>query len=93
MVFHDEGYTKEQAKAAIYERAVLETDRLAAPIRKRLREFAAADGKDGDVVRVALSPQDLMIVVAGGVGRKAIYVPTWSGITSAVSRAVPTRSS
>ena len=93
MVFHDEGYTKEQAKAAIYERAVLEIERLSAPIRKRLREYAAADGRAGDVVRVALAPQDLMIVVAGGVGRKAMYVPTWGGITTAVSRAVPTRSS
>ena len=92
LVFHDEGYTKEQAKAAIFERAVLEIDRLSAPIRKRLREYAAADGIAGDVVRVALSAQDLMIVVAGGVGRKAIYVPTWGGITTAVSRAVPARS-
>ena len=89
MVFHDEGYTKEQAKAAIYERAALEIDRLSAPIRARLRANAAADGIAGDVVRIALSPQDLMIVVAGGVGRKAMYVPTWGGITCAVSRAVP----
>ena len=30
----------------------------------------------------------MMIVVAGGVGRKATYVPTWSGTTRAVSRRI-----
>ena len=87
MVFQSEGYTKEQAKAAIYERAVLEIDRLSAPMRERVRANAAADGADG-VLRVANSPQDVMIIVAGGVGRKAIYVPTWSGTTRAVSQRV-----
>jgi hypothetical protein len=29
-----------------------------------------------------------MIVVAGGVGVKAVYAPTWGGTTRAVSRAV-----
>jgi hypothetical protein len=42
------------------------------------------------VLRVANSPQDVMIIVAGGVGRKAIYVPTWSGTTRAVSRSLGT---
>ena len=89
-VFQREGYTKDQVKAAIYERAVLAVDRLSAPMRERIRANAAADGIDGDVVRVANSPQDVMIVVAGGVGRKAAYVPTWSGTTRAVSRCVGT---
>lgn len=88
MVFHHEGYTKEQVKAAIYERAVLSVDRLSAPMRERVRANAAAEGVP-DVLRIAKSPRDVMIVVAGGVGRKAVYVPTWSGTTRAVSRALP----
>jgi hypothetical protein len=32
-----------------------------------------------------------MIVVAGGVGRKGAYLPTWSGTTKAVSCAVEMR--
>ena len=87
MVFQREGYSKEQAKAAIYERAVLAVDRLSPPMRKRVIASAAANS-DRDVLRVANSPQDVMIVVAGGVGRKATYVPTWSGTTRAVSRGV-----
>ena len=31
-----------------------------------------------------------MIVVAGGVGRKAAYLPTWGGGTRAVSRKIRT---
>jgi hypothetical protein len=84
-VFQREGYSKEQVKAAIYERAVLAVDRLSAPMRERVRANAAVDGAGG-VLRVANSPQDVMIVVAGGEGRKATYVPTWSGTTWAVSR-------
>ena len=88
LVFQRGGYTKEHVKAAIYERAVLAVDRLAAPMRERIRANAAAEGVSA-VLRVASSPQDVMIVVAGGVGRKAVYVPTWSGTTRAVSRALP----
>ena len=88
LVFQREGYTKEQVKAAIYERAVLSVDRLSAPMRERVRSNAALEA-NRDVLRVANSPQDVMIVVAGGVGRKAVYVPTWSGTTRAVSRALP----
>lgn len=86
-VFQREGYSKDQVKAEIYERATLSIDRLSPPMRKRIIADAAADG-NRDVLRVADSPRDVMIVVAGGVGRKAIYVPTWSGTTRAVSRGV-----
>jgi hypothetical protein len=32
-----------------------------------------------------------MIVVAGGVGRKAAYAPTWGGTTKAISREIRIR--
>ena len=32
-----------------------------------------------------------MIVVAGGVGVKAAYLPTWAGMTKAVSKKIRTR--
>jgi hypothetical protein len=37
---------------------------------------------------VAEKAGDLMIVVAGGVGRKAAYAPTWGGGTRAISREI-----
>ena len=38
---------------------------------------------------IAAKADDIVIVVAGGVGRKGAYVPTWSGGTRAVSRTIP----
>jgi hypothetical protein len=87
-IFQAEGYSKEQAKAAIYQRAVLPVDRLSGAVRDRLRANAAEMAREG-ILRIAASPKDVMIVVAGGVGRKGAYIPTWSGTTRAVSRAVP----
>ena len=39
-------------------------------------------------IRVAARADDLMIVVAGGVGIKSAYLPTWGGTTRAASRAI-----
>jgi len=84
-VFARGGCTKREAKAAIYERARLAIDRLAPAQRERaVAGGAAADG----YLRVAAKADDVMIVVAGGVGRKGAYVPTWSGTTKAVSRVI-----
>jgi hypothetical protein len=84
-VFARSGYTKQQTKAAIHERARLAIDRLSPPLRARAQASGAA--VDG-YLRVSANPDDIMIVVAGGVGRKGAYVPTWSGGTKSVSRAV-----
>jgi hypothetical protein len=84
-VFAGSGYTKDQAKAAIYERARLDVAQLS----PRLRERAQASGAAADgYLRVAARADDIMIVVTGGVGRKGAVVPTWSGGTRAVSRAI-----
>ncbi len=87
--FHDEGYSKEQAKAEIWQHATLPVARLSAPVREKLSfRRAAGNAQDEDVVRIAERPDDIMIVVSGGVGRKAAYVPTWGGATRAVSVAI-----
>jgi hypothetical protein len=83
-----DGYTKEKFKAAIFERAVMPLDRL--PPTLRAHRSGQGDGiaaSDG-VLRVARRAEDVMIVVAGGVGVKAAYAPTWGGGTRAVSRKV-----
>jgi len=41
-----------------------------------------------DAVPAARSPEDILIVVTGGVGVKATFVPTWGGGTEAVTREV-----
>jgi hypothetical protein len=83
-VYSRAGWSKAQAKAAIFERAQLKLDRLAPAQRERALAGGAADG----YLRVSATPDDVMIVVAGGVGRKGAYVPTWSGTTKAVSKQI-----
>jgi hypothetical protein len=85
-----DGSSKAQFKAAIWERAVMSLDRLSPAIRDHL---VGRRGIPGNIdpaapLRVAQSPDDIMIVVAGGVGIKAAYIPTWGGSTRAVSREV-----
>jgi hypothetical protein len=87
--FARDGLDKAAAKRAIWEYAVLDAEKLPPAMRKR-RLAAAESG--ADILRVAERPEDLMIVVAGGVGRKAAYLPTWGGSTRAVSRRIRDRS-
>ncbi|HSQ04640.1 MAG TPA: hypothetical protein VLN59_11415, partial [Burkholderiales bacterium] len=92
LLFHGEGCSKEQAKAMIWEHATLPAGKLSAEVREKLTFRRAMGGAaDEDIVRIAERPADVMIVVAGGVGRKAAYVPTWGGTTRAVSKAIAER--
>lgn len=84
--FHNDGCTKQQVKTAIWERATLSVEKLAPAMRAR--RMAATSNPAADIIRVAEKPDDLMIVVAGGVGRKAAYAPTWGGTTRAISREI-----
>jgi len=80
--FQRAGCSKRDVKKLIFERALLPLERLPSKARARL------DAKGVNAARIAASADDVMIVVAGGVGRKGAYLPTWSGGTRAVSRAV-----
>lgn len=90
-LFHRDDYTKQQAKQAIWEQAVLPVEKLAPAQRKH--RMAAASDPSANIIRVAEKADDLMIVVAGGVGRKAAYAPTWGGTTKAISREIKRRPS
>ena len=85
--FQRGGFNKEKVKAAIYGRAVLPSALLSSAVREQLNR-RSTDASAGDMVRIAKQAEDVMIVVAGGVGVKAAYVPTWGGITRAVSRQI-----
>ena len=82
------GCSKAKFKALVWERAVLTLDRLSPEVCRHLIERRQpADANQP--LRVAEKPDDIMIAVAGGVGIKAAYVPTWGGSTRAVSKRVP----
>ncbi|MEO8753801.1 MAG: hypothetical protein ABI624_14110 [Casimicrobiaceae bacterium] len=82
-LFQRDGYTKAMVRQAIFDRAELPLDRLSPPVHARL---VADLGMDIGAMRIATSAEDVMIVVAGGVGIKSMYAPTWGGGTRAVSR-------
>ena len=88
--FERGGCSKTQAKAAIWERAVLPLDRLSPAVRDHhaTLRIAAEDGTIDGPLRIARNADDVMIVVTGGVGVKAAYMPTWGGTTKAVSRLI-----
>ena len=85
-LFHRGGCGKPQVKALIHGRARLPLDWLGGPMRRSVGEQCHALGRDW--LPVGATPEDLLLVVCGGVGRKAAYVPSWSGPTRAVSRAI-----
>jgi hypothetical protein len=90
-MFHRDGYTKQKTKAAIWEQATLPIEKLPPALRKH--RMSAASDPAANAMRVAEKADDLMIVVAGGVGRKAAYAPTWGGTTKAISREIKIRPS
>lgn len=82
--FVEAGYDKTRVKEEIFATARLDPARLSSAVRERLFGTGAPAA-----LPVAMGADDIVIVVAGGVGRKAAYVPGWNGGTRAISRAVP----
>jgi hypothetical protein len=84
------GCSKAEFKRLVWERAVLSPDALSPAIRNHLIERRNIENSADPhtPLRVAAQPDDVMIVVAGGVGIKAAYIPTWGGSTRAVSRRI-----
>jgi hypothetical protein len=83
-----EGASKSQFKAAVWERALLPLERLSPAVRAHVSSRQAQDQGATKHLRIAQQAADILVVVAGGVGVKAAYIPTWSGSTRAVSRPV-----
>jgi hypothetical protein len=84
--FHGAGYSKADTRTAIFERARMPLSRLSPAVRRHLTQLA--DERPPTELRVADEAQDILIVVAGGNGAKAAYIPTWPGGTRAVTRGV-----
>lgn len=83
-LFRRGGCDKLQAKHLIHERARLPLDWLAGSMREAL----GAEVARLPWLPVAERAQDILVVVCGGFGRKAAFIPSWSGPTRAVSRAI-----
>jgi hypothetical protein len=84
----DAGYDRAALQHALWQEAVLPWDRLAPSVVERYRrtDAAALDAEPG--LRIAGTPGDVLIAVAGGVGVKSTYLPSWGGGTRAVTMAI-----
>ena len=84
------GWDRRRLQRELFARASVSYEALTPAIVERAvvrrRELGLAD--EG-VLRVARTPEDVLIVVSGGVGTKATFVPTWPGGTRAISVALP----
>jgi hypothetical protein len=80
------GYDRAAVQRALWERAVLPWERLAPSVVARRRQ--TMDGPEGEAekagLRIAATPEDILVAVAGGVGVKSTYMPSWGGGTRAV---------
>ena len=57
-------------------------------IQRSLHERATRTCPDGEVLQVAETPDDVLVVVAGGVGVKQTVVPNWNGGARAITRPI-----
>ena len=83
------GWDRARFQQALHEQARVPLTWLEQSIADGIRLARAEEALDPiEDVRAAHSPEDILVVVTGGVGIKATFVPTWGGGTRAVTRTV-----
>ena len=88
MLFDGAGWSRQDIKAALLREAALPLARLSRAVAERIRTVRNNDKEDPEApVRIAREAAEILIVVAGGAGIKAAYIPTWSG-SRAVTRVI-----
>ena len=80
-----DGITPEQASMLLYDRSAIPVDRLSPAMAGSLDDTVRATG----CVRTARSPESIVLVVAGGIGAKATYLPTWQGGSTLTTSPIP----
>lgn len=75
------GWTKGAVRQRLWERAQVPLDALPPGVRNRVDAEATSSG----VLRVARTPADLTLLVAGGPGSKATLLPLWPGGSRSVT--------
>jgi hypothetical protein len=87
--FASQGWTREHLQEAIFAEGLMPQALLPMGTQQRLQRRRAETGKSGnDWISLTRSPQDVLVVVTGGVGVKSTFIPTWGGGTEAVTRIV-----
>jgi hypothetical protein len=81
------GLSRRDVQGALWTRARLPVASLPSPVRLRRGRLGGRVGETGDpsALTVAAAPEDILVAVAGGVGVKSTYLPSWGGGTRAVT--------
>jgi hypothetical protein len=83
--FVKEGLSRDDVCARLSERAVSPLASLPPSIVDSLADAVRVAG----AVRAARDAESVVVIVAGGVGSKATYIPTWQGGTAVTTAAIP----
>lgn len=78
-------YTRRQAQEVLWAKARLSLRVHAPEVAARVQQAGGSSVNFQADVGVAARPEDILLVVVGGVGAKSTYVPTWGGTTRAVT--------
>jgi hypothetical protein len=84
-----DGYSKDDVKRFIFERARYPIARLSDEYAAELRPLNADDSDD--MARICERAEDILVIVAGGPGKHSSWQPTFGGFTKPVTRALTRR--
>lgn len=83
------GWSRADLQRAVFTEAVIPLSWLPEHAATRIGTARTEAGiPPSDVVHAVRSVESILVVVTGGVGHKATFVPTWAGGTAAVTREV-----
>jgi hypothetical protein len=84
-----DGFDREKAQQFIFEKAQAPLNFFSSSGQKRIASFRDAAGLDMEaLVCISKNPESIFLIVCGGVGIKCCLIPTWSGGTTAISKAL-----
>ena len=80
------GLDRAAVRRELWERCAMPLTTLPRTQAERIRRNRRAAGAEAESpLRVAASPEDILVAVAGGIGQKSTYLPSWGGGTRAVT--------
>ncbi len=83
------GFSRGKAQQFIFEKAQAPFNFFSPSGQKRISSFRDIAGLDREApVCISKGPESIFFIVCGGVGIKCCIIPTWSGGTKAVSKAL-----
>jgi len=80
-----DGLDRAGVQRELWRRAVLPVEALAPSVAARIRRGTSSEAASINHLRVAERHTDILIAVAGGVGVKSTYFPSWGGGTRAIT--------